>query len=668
MGVLDIAASAIFSFKGDTSDLKAQIKSLQGAERELAEQQLAAAEARNKQFDDWKKSLDSIQSTFGQLKQVGDTLWDGFKSKQKEVRLETAAWGVDVDKLSAAFGGLKTRMEVLEFAARANHSAFALTNEQLQVAAAAARRLEEDGYNGAEALNAITTALTTGRTRGLEPYGIMMHGTGETVTMVGDKMTSFTKKLENSREAFSQLKEFAAGAGKGMGAFGEDADRAAVQFKDAWEEVKQSLSSLALSMAPLATSLRDSFESIKGIAQWVNKLPGVGGSGGDSGSDPSAWDKIKKYGYGYNPVLNPVGFTKGAIGGANDLVTGSISWNNVFHDHVDGGLAAAGYTPINARDFAIVAGQIANLAIDSASEQIEAFYTHTADGLKQIDEEHKRKAKQDAEHALELARKQAEAWREFFGGLAASVESPSALGLAGRDLAGFTTGLTGIVNENAGQGFGAAAQNAQTNAWLQLLGEEASGNRGGIGAAAEKVSKPKDSALAKIFGPVGEFELYKKAFEGLTSASTQAFNAWISGSESAGKAFKQGVSQIVEALADQMLVEGLKYEAYALGALFTDPAAASGYAAAGAAFLGGAALAGGLAHELGAGSSMGGGASAPGGGLPSGVAAPVHGAGPNNVTVVIGNSFAEESPRMRRIQAQKVVNDALGPSGMGYAG
>lgn len=62
----------------------------------------------------------------------------------------------------------------------------------------------------------------------------------------------------------------------------------------------------------------------------------------------------------------------------------------------------------------------------------------------------------------------------------------------------------------------------------------------------------KQTLLQKTFGPVGEFDLYKKGFEALTGAVGTAYDAWVSGSESAGAAFKKFIGQSVEATGKQM--------------------------------------------------------------------------------------------------------------------
>ena len=176
-----------------------------------------------------------------------------------------------------------------------------------------------------------------------------------------------------------------------------------------------------------------------------------------------------------------------------------------------------------------------------------------------------------------------------------------------------------------------------------------------------------DSLLKTLFGDYEEFGLYQfgmeqlgSAFSTLTSGLQAGFGAWIDGSKSAGAAFKAVLAESLKASATEMLGEGTKHGAYALGSLAFqrwDKAAMHGKAAAahfaGAAALGGMAK---LAHNAGwAGSTGGGGAASPG--------APRSGGGgsaessPDRI-IVVGDHFAEQTPRARAQTARNLVSRA----------
>jgi hypothetical protein len=179
------------------------------------------------------------------------------------------------------------------------------------------------------------------------------------------------------------------------------------------------------------------------------------------------------------------------------------------------------------------------------------------------------------------------------------------------------------------------------------------------------------SFLESTFGKLEDFDAYAQAFQMLTGATTAAMDAWISGSMSAGQAVKKFLADALKGLASQMAVEALKHAAYGIGSLaFGDLSGAGRHAAAAAAFGGAAVAAGAAAKALGSGG--GGGASGGGGGGGSSSAGGSGSSGgsvsgPSGsdseksrpVYILVGDSFSEDSPRMRQIRANEAMEKAL---------
>ncbi len=178
------------------------------------------------------------------------------------------------------------------------------------------------------------------------------------------------------------------------------------------------------------------------------------------------------------------------------------------------------------------------------------------------------------------------------------------------------------------------------------------------------------SNLSQIFGTTEQMEAYMTAFNALSGAVTATMEAWVSGSESAGKAFKKFISQSLVAIATDHAIKALAETAEAIASLarYDYPGAAThGAAAAKHGVVSAAALV--AAKALGGGgggtsSYGGGGGSAPTatGGAYTGATS--GGGGGRSVTVVYGDSFAEDSPRRRQLRAEKVVKTALGTTGV----
>jgi hypothetical protein len=181
--------------------------------------------------------------------------------------------------------------------------------------------------------------------------------------------------------------------------------------------------------------------------------------------------------------------------------------------------------------------------------------------------------------------------------------------------------------------------------------------------------------MEQAFGPLEQFDAYGAAFGVLTTTLTSGFDAWVNGSESFGQAMKAAFKQSLGAVASDMFAKSVQHAAYALGSLaFGDFRGAATHGAAAGAFAAGALTIGSLAR------SMGGGAAA---GLPAGnttgagsTAVPVlpsySGApsGNRQVTLVIGDDFAEDSPRKRAAKAGRYLQmgmRATGPTGVAFA-
>jgi hypothetical protein len=182
------------------------------------------------------------------------------------------------------------------------------------------------------------------------------------------------------------------------------------------------------------------------------------------------------------------------------------------------------------------------------------------------------------------------------------------------------------------------------------------------------------SYLETMFGPIEDFKAYETAFGSLQLATSSAMGAWISGSMSLGLAIKKGIGDALGALASQLAVESLKHGAYAIGSLaFGDFSGAARHGAAAAAFGSGAVAAAVAARKLGssvqaelaAQKDAGGGASsgASGGGSSGGGGGGSGGGGViNHYTIVYGESFYSESARMKQLDADRMVRQALGSS------
>jgi hypothetical protein len=169
-------------------------------------------------------------------------------------------------------------------------------------------------------------------------------------------------------------------------------------------------------------------------------------------------------------------------------------------------------------------------------------------------------------------------------------------------------------------------------------------------------------AMEKIVGPIKQFDEYAIGFGMVQDAATSAYEAIVTGSESAGAAMKRVVAQGIMALGKDMLVRSLQEGAWAIADLAKGniPGAAA-HAKAGAMFLAGSVAAGSIAAGLGVGGGGGGGGYAAAGGIGGGARGAGEGPARNaSLTVVMGDGFSDDSPRYRARRVRRAINQARG--------
>ena len=268
--------------------------------------------------------------------------------------------------------------------------------------------------------------------------------------------------------------------------------------------------------------------------------------------------------------------------------------------------------------------------------------------------------------------------------------APIAFGDVAGPAIGFGNALWG-----AGAGIGAAGQGAfsawQTGGALAQMGQDnlaaqnAAGQIGGsigqgqdaIGAMLEHwqqldaLKEKNGSILATIFGAPSEMDetiagiqMASQAFDVLAGAAGKAFDAWITGQKSIGRAFAEAVAEGLRSAATQMLVESIKHTAFGFGALAFGLPAAGHFKA--AAVFGAGAVAAGVAAK-GLGGATGQWSTSGAGGAAAGRAPQVigpggggRGDGTRNTTIILGREYDDMSPRERSVRLNRAIQRGMG--------
>lgn len=630
MSLLDLTSEVLTEYRADASQHKAELAELKNFQTALGEEEGRVAAERNQGLNEWIETLGKVSLALVAVKEVGEVIFDGYKEGLKEARLETAATGVDIEKLGEAAGGLRTHLELLEFAAKANKSAFHNTQEDMENAERAMRALEQRGVPTAEAVDAVTTAVVTGRTKGLEPYGIVVDKHIKDLQSLGEENLTLAQKTEVHARAMEALKTVADEVSDSQENVGESMKAAEVKISDAWAEIKIQLGQLAVAFLPVIQALAQ-------VAGYVHDITAPAGGtlihrikllreGKSLGDDTNAVDAGMR---GFNEEKSAEAMTAWAD-------KALAPWLDYARRNI-----------VNPDD----------IKIDNADYSSKEKHLTAA----QLQELKDAAALPDAQTTLGTY----SFGYQYVGGLKnpdGSARVP--LSDMGSSRAAYEAQSKLSVDSTLGVDNGGLLDPKSIMAVDAGL-DKVHANMKAIQADTAKTNK---TALEKMFGKVDEIHMYKDAFDGLKQGVVSGYEAMVKGSESFSTAFKNTIAQTLLDEGKKMQILALENFAYGLASLagFTldGGKTASEYFAAAAAFEAGAIAAGVASNAMGAGKGGGSsGAKSSNSSNSSGSSSKTSGSNApasNQPIIVYGDSFAADSPRSRQRKAAQLVQLAMG--------
>jgi hypothetical protein len=601
MGLLDYGAKVLVELKGDSKDLERALKSASLEEKKLLQTQIEGIKKGNDALESKIATIGKVAAGVGAAIAVWKAADASFKAYAQRTKFESAAMGVSLDRLKIASGGLKSEMQLLEFAAKTNAGAFKLTEQQMGVALQAMRSLERKGYDTDEVFRKVTEAVTEAKTEALEPFGVQIEATGT--------------KTEKVAAIMRKLAEEANGVGDSSLTAGERQKAMSVQFEDSIGKIKNSIGALVVALQPLVQVVANLISKVAnlidkmGITDLVNGIDDFDWEWGWQG--PTAVSRAGKSGTDTSRRTFVPG--KGWVARGSNLSNMS-SWF-AGPEEIDGG------------------------EMDFSKSRRRRRAAGGGGGER----------KSDAPPEWDQA-----GWESLWSDWSPNLPGPESIteGM-GRGLEGIGMPGSRIIPED-------------TEVQMQRLAEIYQQFR----------TEQGQTFMQQAFGPIEEFDAYGTAFNTLSTTLSAGFDAWVSGSESFGKAMKAAFKQSLGAVASDMFAKSIQHAAYALGSLaFGDFRGAATHGAAAASFAAGALTIGSIARSIsgpsagGATAGVGGGASA--GGAPSVLPAYNPGqSGNRQVTLVIGDDFAEDSPRKRAQKAGRYLQMGLratAPNGVVYS-
>jgi hypothetical protein len=713
MGLFEITSNVLTLYKADTSDQKAKLKELTGIEKEHAASSLAAAEARNKATESTIDKLGKLGLAFNTITQVARAAFDGLEQYGHKLDLQAAAGAVSIEALSKAASGLKSEMELLEHAAVFNKSAFQLTEEQMGQVERGMHALEERGKKGEEVWNAVSTALTKGTVKALEALIGPIQKSSDAFDVNGDVIQTYGARAKAVDAIIKQLAKTSGEAAEGEY---DEADRiqsVTVRITDAMDHIKDSMAKMVVAMEPLIRATAKLAEAGGGlfstIAEGYQNLSDIFQLGGfDENNRKEMLKRLSQRSgrdlsedAGNDRLANYL-----AQGGTTANFIGSQLMQSLSQDPNANRLTFSVTTDINnliARGDMI--GEQAMTLLANGADKMKKRYEKAKQVAAALIEERKKLANEVAKLGGEELLKQLEddqggvsfttfaSWHvieSVFGSTArrgsrggqwdSFVEDnrvSSVAGLVfGRDIGGASEtrldrplgGLPGARPGDAGEL--EQAMKAYYGDYFKTGSATSGFGRMQADAYTKFQQNKTQSFLEQTFGKLDEFNVYRSAFDSLSTAVTSGFEAWITGSKSFSEAFREALGKQMLGEALSMAAQAIKATALGIFSIATgDPGHAAAYFTSAAEF-GAAAIAFGAgAAALGA----GGGSTnrSGGGGSGAGSAPDVTGgaaAGDSNTQaiIVIGDSFADDSPRMRQLKAQRLVGLAKGTSAVVY--
>jgi hypothetical protein len=591
MGLLDtITTKVVTHYKADASQYKQELRELTGEQKKQAAETIKSLESQAQSWDKWGKRIAGATAGAAAAFVIAK---ESFDTWARVSTLQANTVGVSIDKLAKAAGGLRSNMELLELASAGVNGRFKLTESQLVTVVTGMRALVATGRDSTETFEKIKDAILKGEVEPLKELGIVFDET----TAKTDKQRAFLEAMGGAAKS----------AGGKINAAGDDYRRMGVAGSNAIDQIKTSIGALVASLAPMIQALADVASGIASIVNRARDLPGAGVVG-----------TVARNAWRFTPQGNLVTGAQLAgdwlfPGGGDEVDQAALASATSRYQSYDNNLGGSGdvYIDPEVRKNALFELQSIQARIDAT--------------IRNANRKGARARRGNGKRTIAKSDPYAKAWEAISADIAAT---------------------SGASSDRYSQ--------ADLDAVFGSESTDAPLKWDGVGVpqwARDKLDSAeadaRKSRLESMFGPIADFKAYTTAFETLRSAATAAFDAWITGSESMGKAIKRAIAEGIRGVASDMLVKALQHGAYAIGSLaFGDVRGAAMHGKAAALFGAGALAAGAIAKGLGAGQS--GGATGSNANAAAGIGtggARSNANTPLALTVVMGDGMSDSSPR-----------------------
>lgn len=221
--------------RADTSDAKAQLKSLRGVEAQAARERLLEAEQNNRNIDKSIAAWTKAGVAVGGLVVAFKAAQAAAKNYLEDVRLESAAAGANIGRLNDATLGLIENDKLLAFAGKAQAGVWKLNQKEMESVLKGATALRKTmGVDLTETVDKLTESLAKGSTRGLKEFGI---------------------EAKDKQDAIRQLDQLFASLGGNVAMAGDEFKKSETDFTNAVDALSGSMGQLVVALGPVIASM-----------------------------------------------------------------------------------------------------------------------------------------------------------------------------------------------------------------------------------------------------------------------------------------------------------------------------------------------------------------------------------------------------------------------------
>lgn len=609
----EIGKNVVIRYHAETSAAQANVRQLQKTQEKhdatLKKQQEAEIKGLEDKIAKYAKYAMYAGAAFTAVKVSIEAMTYSFD--QQELR-ERAA-GHNIDALREATRGLVSETDLLKLAQSANLGVMKTSADDLIILAKAMDVYKERGYDAAKVTQDFGEYLQTGKAKALKDYGLQIDEARGSVAQYKQTM----EQLNVVAREQAQIEEDG----------GDRMQQRKIQIEDATAKLKESFGTLVATAEPLLTFMVDTMTKIldgwRQIIDLVNDLPSM------SDAFAAAQMAMKKTG------------AEVAYDEAEKIMT------SMLQKQVDK-IKAEKKVQKDRDEFISAITTISPGQVAFAQSEFEKLF----------------KAMEAAGRAQKKGGKGGKGGSRGARAAPVEVETPM-LDRMLEEMKVWDAWRADFIEDLNVRAATSAANSfvAVENPGIAMAVKSASD----LAADYEQFNhQQSDSILKKMFGEPQEFEAYAEGLGMLQNAGRAAFEALITGSGSAGEAFKAMIAQNMMSLASEMFGRSIYEAAMAVGSLaMYDFKGAALHGKAAAMYAVGAGALGMIGSQLGGGAVVGkgaGGAAATGSSLPSTTSSAINSAPSDargrSVTVVVGDDFADDSPRKRQQRAQRMV--ALG--------